>query len=236
MIYGWYSFLIKCYSPAELNIRGENLDGITFEVRQKIFHLFWIPFFSLGKIYALRRGGNLYNLTDDYVALIKSRNDAKTPWYSFTGLLMIPLAYFIYLGVEMHDKYERIQGNKRYIREKLEMIEHPTSGDFYLLYSQEPYKTYLIKVEQFTKDSIQIRIPMVKYDRFLTSASSMNEYFKELVNNCRLEWVSKKELMSAIENDPRDLSNFEGVAIPIILDDIKFDIDRIERLEANSRY
>jgi hypothetical protein len=77
---------------------------------------------------------------------------------------------------------------------------------------------------------------MVKYDRFLSSASSMNEYFKELVNNCRLEWVSKNELKSAIENDPRDLSSFEGVAIPIILDDIKFDIDRIERLEANSAY
>jgi hypothetical protein len=231
MVYGWYSFLIRCYSPAELNIKGDNLDGITFEVRQKIFHLFWIPFFGIGKIYALRKGGQLYNLTEEYVDLIKSYNNAKTPWYSYTGLLLIPLAYFIYLGMEMHDKYERVQSNKRFISEKLEKIDHPTSGDFYLLYSQEPYDTYIVKVEQFTQDSIQLKIPMVDYDRFLTSASSMDSYFKELVNNCRLEWVSKKELKSAIENDPRDLSNFEGVAIPIILDDIKFDIDRIERLE-----
>lgn len=82
MIYGWYSFLIKCYTPAELNIIGENLEGITFEVRQKIFHLFWIPFFSIGKIYALRKNGELYNLTEDYVTLLKSYSDAKTPWYS----------------------------------------------------------------------------------------------------------------------------------------------------------
>ena len=59
IVFGHNNFLIKSYTPAELGIPpSDKLNGIVFEVRQHYFHLFWIPFFGIGKIYVIRRTGD----------------------------------------------------------------------------------------------------------------------------------------------------------------------------------
>jgi hypothetical protein len=82
-VFGWYSFKIKSFTATDLNISAEEWRNTTFEVRQKVFHLFWIPFFSIGKMYALRKSGKLYDLPTSIVNLLKAKQKYRTPWYSF---------------------------------------------------------------------------------------------------------------------------------------------------------
>lgn len=231
IIFGWYNFKIRSFTSQELGIKNDEFVDVSFEIRQKIFHFFWIPFFGLGKTYSLKKGDYSFELPIEIKNLIKAQGKIRTPWYSFTGLLLIPLGYIIYLGIELNYDYRRIKSNERFISNKIEMIENPTTNDFYMLYSQKPYDTYVIKVDDYTNDSVLLKIPTVSNDKYLGSAYAMNSFFSEIGNNYRLEWVSKDMLKSAIEDNPKDLSDFEGVSIPEILGDIKFDIDRIERMK-----
>ena len=89
MVFGWYSFLIKMFRPEELEWLPEDFDGTTIEIRQKVFHIFWIPIFPIGKLYAFRMGDSLYELPGAYEAVLKEMGVAKTPWYSFAGPLAI---------------------------------------------------------------------------------------------------------------------------------------------------
>jgi hypothetical protein len=97
IVFGMYSFKIKSYSPEDLNISNDNKQDISFEVRQNVFHLSWIPFFSIGKIYGMRKEGELYHIPDNLIALIKSKGKISTPWYSFLIPILVVLGFVIYL-------------------------------------------------------------------------------------------------------------------------------------------
>lgn len=234
LVFGWYSFKIKSFKSHELGIENDEFVNVSFEVRQKIFHFFWIPFFGIGKTYSLKRGDQHYELPYEIKSLIKAKGKIRTPWYSYTGLLLIPLGFIIYLGDGFMQDYKHRRSNERFISNKIEMIENPIINDFYKLSSKELYETCVIQVNDHTKDSILLKIPTDSTDEYLGSAYTMDSYFNELGDNYRLQWVSKEVLKSAIEDDPEDLYGFEGVSIPEILGDIKFDIDRIERMPTNA--
>lgn len=91
-LFGWYGFKLKSYSVEELDLKKEIWKDSVFEVRQQVFHLFWIPFFSIGKKYAVRKQGELYDIPENIIYKIKLKGKVKTPWYSF---LLIILAVFI---------------------------------------------------------------------------------------------------------------------------------------------
>jgi hypothetical protein len=100
LIYGWNSFLIRTFSAFELGLTSDFSNDFNVEVRQKYFHLFWIPFFSLGKIWCVRKGGELYDLNDDAKKQIKTANvEAKTPFYTYAGLIAIALL-FIFSNIQ----------------------------------------------------------------------------------------------------------------------------------------
>jgi hypothetical protein len=94
LIYGWNSFLIRTFSAFELGLTTDFSNDFDVEVRQKYFHLFWIPFFSLGKIWCVRKGGELYDLNDEAKMRIKTANvEVKTPFYTYAGLIAVALLF-----------------------------------------------------------------------------------------------------------------------------------------------
>lgn len=90
-VFGWYSFRLKTYSAEELQLNPEEWNNGTFEVRQKVAHIFWLPLFSIGKMYAVRKKGKLYDLPDSVINTIKNKGKVKTPWYSF----FLPIALIV---------------------------------------------------------------------------------------------------------------------------------------------
>ncbi|NMM47628.1 hypothetical protein [Marinigracilibium pacificum] len=101
IVFGTYTFKIKSFTCKDLGIEEDTLNNFTMEVRQKIFHIFWIPLFSTNKIFALRQGNELFHAPSEIENLIRARNVIKTPWYSFSGLILILLVFLFYQVMEL---------------------------------------------------------------------------------------------------------------------------------------
>lgn len=99
--FGWYGFKLKSFSAEDLDIKND-AENSTFEVRQQVFHIFWIPVFSLGKQYVIRRNNKLYDASDEIKYKILEKGKVRTPWYSFLLLILaiaIPIFVCIYIYV-----------------------------------------------------------------------------------------------------------------------------------------
>lgn len=117
VVFGWYSFKIKSYTVDDLNLDRSQWQNATFEVRQKVFHLFWIPFFSIGKYFAVRKQNKLYDVPDDIITKIKAKGKIRTPWYSFLLPILaitIPIFVGIYIYIaESIMKYNHFNEDKK---------------------------------------------------------------------------------------------------------------------------
>lgn len=113
VVFGWYSFKLKSYKAEDLELDEEKWTNSTFEIRQKVFHLFWLPLFSLGKVYGVRKNGDFFELPELLKARLKEKK-TKTPWYSYfipislvVGL--IGFGIFIYIA----ESVMKIQNHSR---------------------------------------------------------------------------------------------------------------------------
>ncbi len=104
IVFGWNNFKIKDFDPYELSLTNNVKTDFKIEVRQSYFHLVWIPFFGLGKKWVIRKDGKLYELPAVYINIIKQNNiKVKSPWYTFSGLILILVCM---LGYFCYEKYE----------------------------------------------------------------------------------------------------------------------------------
>ena len=113
-IFGWYSFKLKSYTAEDLAITDLDWGDTKFEVRQNVFHLFWLPFFSLGKVYAIRKEGKLYDPSPAIVMIMKAKEQVKTPWYAYLIpilLVVVPIVVGIYIfiaeAIMRHNSFNR---------------------------------------------------------------------------------------------------------------------------------
>ncbi len=136
IVFGQNHFKIKSFTQQELRLpKEEALNNIDIQVRQRYAHLFWIPFFPIGKIYGFKRKGdsNLYELPQDIKQIIQTRhsNEIKTPWYSYS---LIVLALLVGLWFYMGNKLSKVSYENSFYLKQAEnkmMVKYPTTGDSY---------------------------------------------------------------------------------------------------------
>lgn len=222
IVFGWYSWLISRYTAKELNLPEGDWDNVSFEVRQKCFHLFYIPFFSIGKMYVMRKDGNKYELTSEFEAYMRAAKPHNTPWYAYLGLILIPICLIGYRMNDAYKRYERTQYQKELIQQRLDWIDNPQIHDVYKLYNNH-YDGCMMRVEQFTKDSIQIGMPSVldNSNRYFLNAENSNKYFDQLGSQLWKAWIAKSDLKKAIDTDENKAhkfkSDFQGRSFPELL-------------------
>ena len=151
IVFGHNSFLLNACKPSQLGLPPELDKQFTIERRQRYFHLFWIPFFGIGKIWALRKPGdsNLYKPTTELENVLNALPfQEKTPWYTFALFFLVlagGILFFIYEKVDRYQSqrnYERYEADKkaRYANavasphtfQYYDMRENPGSNPFYL--------------------------------------------------------------------------------------------------------
>jgi hypothetical protein len=111
ILYGWNNYLLKSVQLQELGIMNAPDPGTRIEYRQKYFHLFFIPVFPLGKFWAVRQGGKLYEPAAQlHQALESVKVNTKNWIWSWTGILLVLGGYFIY---NMNAKMEHYNYKKR---------------------------------------------------------------------------------------------------------------------------
>jgi hypothetical protein len=140
IVFGLYNINIKQYKPSDLGITDESLKDYTFAVKQRIFHIFWIPIFPVKKIYALVDRNNVaYHATYDLKHVIKQSEKVRTPWYSFALPI---LAIIIVAGMWISDTIDqhRYKVNEEvrkdnFIEHTTELSKHIKKDDILILYS-----------------------------------------------------------------------------------------------------
>lgn len=161
IVFGWNHFRIRTFDPVELGLTQQTDPGLKIEVRQHYFHLFWIPFFSLGKKWAIRKNNELYEMPGMLKSTIKSRDDIKvrTPWYTYAGPLLIALAGSGYMVNEKVEAYQwdkaREQRFMTEYQQNISLFRKPSPDDYYLLTSNG-YDEQFAKVTMLNKQNIEL--------------------------------------------------------------------------------
>ena len=129
-----------------------NQNTVEIYVFQKYAHIFWIPFFPLGKTMVSQCSHCKQVLKEkEMPASLKASNDqvktlAKTPVWTFSGLALV--AVLVTIGI-ISDK----QKDARNAR----LVSEPKNGDIFKVKTKENQYT-LFKVESTRGDSTYVRI------------------------------------------------------------------------------
>ena len=110
ILYGWNNYRLTSVQPHELGIQRSANADMSIEYRQKYFHLFFIPVFPLGKFWAIKQSGKLYEPNPQLKQQLESMNlSTKNGIWAWTGILLAIAGSFIY---NIGSKLERISYQK----------------------------------------------------------------------------------------------------------------------------
>lgn len=116
IFFGWRSFVLQNYKPSEIGLPA-HLDGqMSFQFRQKYFHIFWIPCFPTGQVWVLRKTDDSghYGVPEDIQKLLWVRApEVPTPWYTFgVPILVVVMGISLFIGSQLRHKRESEDYNR----------------------------------------------------------------------------------------------------------------------------
>lgn len=229
--FGSYSFKLKSYSSIDLGLNESEWKNSEFEVRQNVFHLFWIPFFSLGKIYVIKKQGEKYDLPEHIIQKIRNKGKIRTPWYSFLlpiMLLVIPAFVGIYIYFA-----ESIMRNNNYNEDK--KIYKLAIGNLQSEMQKLSKNAYLriVNLEKPNDDKILLKLIDINDSEYSFIAKKIHfpkysneKYYFEKFRDDTLIY-SKNELQKAICEDYDIIKNHKSYGLEFFNKE-KYIIENIE--------
>jgi len=111
ILYGWNNYVLKTVEPHEIGISQNAGSNVQIQYRQKYFHLFFIPVFPIGKFWAIKQGGQLYQPSGEMQqALVGIDVKTKNKIWAWTGLLLLGAGLLFY---NVSEKLESSNNAKR---------------------------------------------------------------------------------------------------------------------------
>ncbi|GCC50845.1 hypothetical protein SanaruYs_10640 [Chryseotalea sanaruensis] len=213
IVFGHNSFTLNSCKPSQLGL-PDHLDAeFTIERRQRYAHIFWIPTFGIGKIWALRKknSDNLFQPSPELASFLQSLPlQEKTPWYTFSLPLLIVAGFILFSIYIPIDSYLSKKRAEKYLTEKIQGLENAINNPLPSQYFELSYpegKTYL-KVLSHTPNDLtclfrDVTTGNYSDDRILEAFAwdTTYQYF-DTVN------IKKSELLSAINRN--DSYSFKG--------------------------
>lgn len=232
ILFGWYSFLIKSYMLEELGFPHDKANGtMRVEVRQKCFHLFWIPFFGIGKIYGLCADGELYNLPDDMEHIVRDRMHHKTPWYTFIGLIAVTaIVIYMYVNDNYYKPYQYKKEAAQELAIKQEILTNPKIDDEYVVRTFEYGNDFYAMVTMVKSDSLLLNLSLKRKGgtySYSKTKLALPEGEDEAV--VAQEWITKDELLKAMPLDRETKKENLQFYIPELGGVKEFEINSIKR-------
>jgi hypothetical protein len=155
----------------------ENETSMTYSVFGKYAHVYWIPFFPIGKtnIVECNDCKATYDVKDldqkikDKFKIEKEKESAKTPIWFFSGLIIIAIIAVAGYFLSQQTKAE-----------ELEFIDQPQVGDIYQ-YKTETNNYSTMKIDSVLKDSIYFFVNEMEITKSSgISEIDIEENYKEL--------------------------------------------------------
>jgi hypothetical protein len=162
IIIGWNSFNLESFKLDEQNVpkvEGGDADDHIYlvEVRQKYFHIFFIPFFSLGKLWILHHKGQVYELPENLKRQVQANYNIKTPFYTYTLFWLALLAGIIFFANEKYEAYDLNQYRKKEYNAVLANIDQKLKTlqpDDYLVLEKKYRSSYFLKINRINGNTI----------------------------------------------------------------------------------
>jgi hypothetical protein len=218
IVFGWNHFKIKSFDPYAMGLSQQPQSDFTIEVRQKYFHLFWIPFFGLGKIWAIRRNNQLLEIQPAYKDAIRSRQDmrVKTPWYTFAGPLLALLVGCGFMINEKVENYQSEQYNKKQFSEDYEnnaaKFRKPSLDDYYIMTSANGYTNRYARITGLDKNNIQLSYITDK-NAWSSRPADIAKLFIEYADHIQTITLSRGDSTKLICKDYDSRKSFTGIPL-----------------------
>jgi hypothetical protein len=214
IIFGSYAFTFKRFRAGTHGIPA----GAEVLIKCRVFQLFFIPFFPVGKVWILRQGKEDFELPDAIRKSIELTESTRSPFYAYAWLLLIP---FIFAGFKYSEYREReywkayeISSKERYIDRIGQKIDTARQGDFFSVeILAEPShcsggRSFLM-VEYAIRDSLLIMYPLNTKPSY-----SPAKYLTEQNGPVSYTWVAREDLRASAITEPDNYACFKGIAIP----------------------
>lgn len=187
LIFGIRHTTTDYYTPADFGFVDPSWNGVKFVSLARYFHLMYIPFFPVGKKWAIEQpDGKQYELSASVLAQVNSYGlKQRTPWYTFIGLMLVGLVFIISSVTSMmhtsrYDDYtpdtlesyadtttENSPVSSKWEQEVNEKIDHPSLNDFYEIeidtvpqkHDDDNTITTAFKVHEFNDSVIVFELP-----------------------------------------------------------------------------
>lgn len=208
IIFGWNEFRIKSIKPEEVGIyRKELPPDLTFEGRQKYFHLFFIPFFGLSQRWVMRRGRDMYEMPNDFRDTIRSYGiQLYPPWYTFLGPILMLLGTIVFSFYENFQEKKKDEMSKEYQKKNADILKyhltHITPEALIQISTTKTRDEICLKVEEVRGDTLKcLKFPNSKKMRDADeNAWAAAEYLKANPKQEKV-FVSKAALEQAFTGE-----------------------------------
>jgi hypothetical protein len=238
IIFGYRYFKIKSFTPGELGLPDSLVEPYTIERRQRYFHLFFIPFLAIGKIWGIRKQDDkVYKVPEQIELYLKNKKiKFSTPWYSYLGPIVILVYVLIVLIEDLRFSRKRAEINKNEFNQESELLlsklNDPTTNDYYIfeIYKEgeEHYTTQTaFKVKEVKGDSVLL---VSGYKNLFEEAHFDGNEYKEDAKVTRKRkilrifdsvsvatnptwWIHKNDLKATVCNDFSKKENFKGTKL-----------------------
>jgi hypothetical protein len=229
ILFGWYSFLLKAYMLEELGIKVDDpTQHMQVEVRQRCFHLFWVPFFSLGKIYAFRKDGKLYNLTPELEATLRKHTVHKTPWYTYIGFILVFFGFIFYNANEKYEAYRSRKSLEELRAAKREILTNPIIGDEYTMGTDKISNTFYARVADLKSDSVLLKIVQLEKREWGDRRAQIISFNDEDLKFAP-QWTTTAEILNATPIDDYHCNDSLQLYLPELGGITLFEIREMER-------
>lgn len=206
IVFGQRNFKIKELNSHEFGFTTQQDNHFDIEIRQSYFHIYWIPFFGTGKIWAIRKDGQLYELPAHYIYEIKKRQKIRSPWYIYTLPILLCIGALIYFLVEQVKENNYQKQDLKYFTEKVQLldnyIDNPAVNEIFTLQDTK---------EESSESKMYLKVEKVYADRilftlipgfFLNSTQvELEECYNDNKENLDTISISKAALKNAVNKD-----------------------------------
>lgn len=233
IVFGWNSFTLKSRTPAEAGLPNTDEKISAFELRQKYFHIFYIPLFPIGQQWAARKDGKLYNVASLLETHLNLQPVSKrTPWYTFTGPILIIAGLLIYGISEKVTAMQGVRQAKQDYENKVAVLRDEIAKtdmhDYYWLVDNGPAQSFvLLKVDSIQGGDITFSLlrtdtpgqqmtPMTMQSLFMTEGAAAEKIT-----------LSKQKLESSFPGNFKD----EGKGSDLLNDGHRYELHEIRHLD-----
>ena len=214
IVYGWNSFLLHECKPSQLGL-SQDFDAVyQIERRQKYFHLFWIPFFGIGKTWVLRKRSDnqLYEPNGELLQVLNALPyQEKTPWYTFALPLLLLAGGIGFVIINSINDFQSRRAHEQRMAERVisftQSVNAPAPNTYFTLRSNNYEDVYLKMISQNASTITCLYSAPSNYDNY------DDRILEAFLDPAAIDTVmiTKQSLVKAI--DPGTESNFKGSVV-----------------------